>query len=238
VQLFATNSIFDHNSSYAVGRGSSPTHQGYSQGAGIFLSSTSQVINCTIAYNAATAVGSPPVPQGGGIFGGASSSNIVRIMNCILWANVPDQIYGNAIATYSDVQGGFSGVGNKTGNPIFLGTDNLVIVPGSPCIDAGNTNAAYNDVYFPPSLGSSLNDMGAHGGPGAGASFRFRLTNQQFELILLGGVPGYTYLIQGSTNFSDWQTLQQVQTAHVGDSTNYFDQSTLPRRFYQLNLAQ
>ncbi|MHA2100651.1 MAG: choice-of-anchor D domain-containing protein, partial [Candidatus Kariarchaeaceae archaeon] len=37
---------------------------------------------------------------------------------------------------------------------------------GSQCIDAGDPDSSYNDVCFPPSLGTERNDMGAHGGPG------------------------------------------------------------------------
>ncbi len=62
---------------------------------------------------------------------------------------------------------GLVGVGNINVNPIFLSTTNLMIVPGSRCIDAGNPVAAYNDTCFPPSLGTARNDIGAHGGPGA-----------------------------------------------------------------------
>lgn len=37
--------------------------------------------------------------------------------------------------------------------------------PTSPAIDAGDPDSALHDVNFPPSLGSSTNDMGAYGGP-------------------------------------------------------------------------
>jgi parallel beta-helix repeat protein len=35
----------------------------------------------------------------------------------------------------------------------------------SPAIDAGDPDSGFQDVNFPPSLGSSINDMGAYGGP-------------------------------------------------------------------------
>ncbi len=44
--------------------------------------------------------------------------------------------------------------------------------PGSPAIDAGDPDARFNDVNFPPSLGSELNDLGAYGGPYARAEKR------------------------------------------------------------------
>jgi parallel beta-helix repeat protein len=37
--------------------------------------------------------------------------------------------------------------------------------PASPAIDAGDPDSELHDVNFPPSLGSSINDMGAYGGP-------------------------------------------------------------------------
>jgi hypothetical protein len=81
--------------------------------------------------------------------------------------------------------------------------------------------------------------MGAHGGPRAGALFQIEAW-PQIEVLLFGGVPGYTYLIQGSTNLMDWQTVEQFQIANVGDVINYFESTTntLPQRFYRLNLAK
>jgi parallel beta-helix repeat protein len=37
--------------------------------------------------------------------------------------------------------------------------------PRSPAIDAGDPDSKYEDLNFPPSLGSSVNDLGAYGGP-------------------------------------------------------------------------
>jgi len=37
--------------------------------------------------------------------------------------------------------------------------------PGSPAIDAGDPDPGFNDTNFGPSLGASINDMGAYGGP-------------------------------------------------------------------------
>ena len=37
--------------------------------------------------------------------------------------------------------------------------------PTSPAIDAGDPDSKFHDKNFPPSLGSSINDMGAYGGP-------------------------------------------------------------------------
>jgi hypothetical protein len=202
----------------------SPTLQ---RGGGLYMSSQlgeARIVNCTLAYN--------------NMQGLYSEISGVLVVNSIVYFN-ENQIVGTTNATYCDVQGGgVAGTGNIDANPIFLGTDNLIIVSGSPCINKGSTNAAYRDVYFPPSLGSSRNDMGAHGGPGAGASLRIEAW-PEVKVFLLGGVPGYNYLIQASTNLSDWQSVQPVQIAHLGDLAYYLEPSTntLPRRFYKVSLA-
>jgi autotransporter-associated beta strand protein len=191
---------------------------------------TLNMVNCTIAYNNIEGLA----------IGGGSSANL---LNSIVYFNDggTTQITGDpgaATVNYSDVQNGFTGSNNINFNPVFLSTNDLVIVPGSRCVDAGDTNAAYNDVCFPPSLGSSLNDMGAQGGPRAGAIFQIE-TWPQIELLLFGGVPSYTYLIQASTDLLNWQTVEQFQIAQLGDVVTYFEPTTnnLSRRFYRLNLG-
>jgi hypothetical protein len=216
------NTLISHNSATS----SAPTGTAETSGGGAFVATADGSFeNCTIAFNTPDGLRTDR-PQ-------------TSVLNSILWGNSPSsQVVGTTNITYCDVQGGIPGVGNISGNPIFLSSSDLIIVLGSPCIGTGSTNAAYRNVYFPPSLGDSGNDMGAHGGPGAGARFRARLT-QQFEVIFLGGVPGYTYLLQGSTNLLDWETVKQVQIAHLGDTAYFLEPPTnaLPRRFYKLNVA-
>jgi hypothetical protein len=235
--LNATNTIFDHNSSYAVAAGSSGNF-GDSRGAAIYITTAAQVVNCTMAYNTATASGNPTYTYGSGILSAAASSNNVQVINSILWGGIPDQIYGPATVNWSDVQNGYSGTNNINLNPIFLSTTDLIIVPGSPCIGAGSTNAIYNNVYFPPSLGVGGNDMGAQGGPGAGASLGI-VVWPPAEVFFYGGVPGYDYLIQASTDLLNWQTVEPVQITNLGDIASFIEPSTntLPHRFYRLNLA-
>ncbi len=63
---------------------------------------------------------------------------------------------------------------NIIANPLFrdpAGHD-YHLRPGSPAIDAGDPDPRFNDVNFPPSLGSVVNDMGAYGGPHALAEKR------------------------------------------------------------------
>jgi hypothetical protein len=97
----------------------------------------------------------------------------LTVVNSIIYLNNANgtQISGMPVVTYSDVQGGFAGVGNINAQPAFSGTEcnlsDFELVPGSPAIDAGNPDPLFNDECLPPSLGTERNDMGAFGGPGA-----------------------------------------------------------------------
>ncbi len=216
------NSIFVGNSSSAEWVPSSDYSLG---GGGIFIAGAgASVVNCTVAFN---------TPDGLG-----TDTNATVVLNSIFWGNTPSQIVGTTNVNYSDVQGGFVGKGNISGNPIFLSSSNPIIVPGSPCINAGDTNVVYQDVYFPPSLGQARSDMGAHGGPGAGARLRARFASQM-EVVIMGAVPGYTYLLQGSTDLLSWPSVSQFQVTDLGESKIFLEpvNNPIPYRFYRLNIA-
>jgi hypothetical protein len=209
-------------------------------GAGLFVNSGScSLVNVTCAYN--TDYGTlSGIHFATGTTGG--------ITNSIIYFNGGYQILGAANVAYSDVQGtNYPGIGNISGNPIFQGASDLIIVPGSPCVDKGSTNVAYNDVCFPPSLGNTpstkaRNDMGAHGGPGAYATLLPR-PEQPFKLEVFGCVPAYTYQIQAATDISasaaNWQTVLQASNLHVGDIVRFREPITnaFPSRFYKLKVV-
>jgi fimbrial isopeptide formation D2 family protein len=104
------NCIFTGNSASSVG-------------GGMYDSGTSAITNCTFTKNSAN--------SGGGYAGPAT------VTNCILWSNKGGQISGAASVTYSDIQGGWSGIGNIDGDPM-LELDGYHLTPSSPCIDAGD----------------------------------------------------------------------------------------------------
>jgi sugar lactone lactonase YvrE len=98
--------------------------------------------------------------------------------NNIIWGNtqsIGNQIFlydgGNAEITYTDIEGGYTGEGNIEQPPQFADTS-FILSPGSPCIDAGNSDEIYNDPEDPlnpgqalwPSMGEIRNDMGTYGG--------------------------------------------------------------------------
>ena len=110
-------------------------------------------------------------PIGTGI--STASNGAATIEDSIVFFNNGDgtQLAGTPVVSYSNVQGGAPGDGNISLNPVFSGVGcdptELVIVAGSPCIDAGNPDPTRDDACFPPSRGLLRSDMGAHGGPGA-----------------------------------------------------------------------
>ena len=103
--------------------------------------------------------------------------------NTILSGNTFDMlIENNAGESWSHcyVQEAVEGEGNIIGNdPLFDPERGIpFLAPDSPCIDAGNPDAAYNDIEDPdapgfalwPSQGSLRNDIGCTGGPFANDS--------------------------------------------------------------------
>lgn len=218
--LAMTNSIFSGNGTVSW--------NSVGHGGGLYVDSSVEscsVINCTFAYNTTEGIYSTPA--------------VPLVMNSILFFNNTNgtQISGPTNVTYCDVQNGLTGTGNMNLNPIFLDTTHLIIVSGSPCINKGSPNAIYNNVYFPPSLGTHHNDMGAHGGHGAGAIMTLQAW-PQFEIRCFGGVPGYNYEIDATTNLVDWQAVQQYQIANLGDGMDYLETNSMPFRFYKLNVTQ
>jgi hypothetical protein len=123
-------------------------------GGGIWITFGTVIAeNCTIAYN-----------NNEGIY---NSAGILRVTNSIIYDNTGPSLFGTATVTYSDVLGGHDGDGNIDEFPDFIFAPiDLRLYPESPCVDAGNPAARYNECV-PPSLGTVRNDMGAYGGPGA-----------------------------------------------------------------------
>jgi hypothetical protein len=148
--------------------------QDYNGGSGIWITGnltgkSKYIINNTIAYNTSILANGT-----GGIWNGSASN--VNIVNCIIYNNSPAlQIKAAGLApnvVYSDVMGGYLGMGNINLEPLYT-QESFLLDPGSPCVDAGNPLALFNDLEDPdspgaalfPSRGTVLNDMGAYGGP-------------------------------------------------------------------------
>jgi len=96
--------------------------------------------------------------------------NSGTVMNCISWENGASDIEGGTV-TYSCFKEATGTNGNINADPLFIKLDGNLsswvfqLKNGSPCIDAGNPDEAYNDGCLPPGKGDLRNDMGAYGGP-------------------------------------------------------------------------
>ena len=107
-----------------------------SSGGGIFILDTDAIlINLTVSRNTATAFG-------GGLLVGPNTNPVLT--NSIIWGNDPTQIqgFGTPIITYSDIEGGWNGVGNIDSDPLFCNPDSsdFTLTENSPCIDAGTAD--------------------------------------------------------------------------------------------------
>jgi hypothetical protein len=130
---------------------------GGNQGGGVYIGghvdNSARLINNAIVNNSAV--------QGGAVYIGWNNDYVSYpiIENSILWGNGSSIFIntGGVSATYSDVEGGWTGTGNIDADPLF--SDTLFhLGPGSPCIDAGNPSHSCND------SDGTRNDMGRYGG--------------------------------------------------------------------------
>lgn len=108
-------------------------------GGGIYYGSDATVAGCTFAGNSAG--------LGGGIYVAVVAGS-AAVTNTILWGNTPDQLIDSnllADVTYSDVQGGWPGIGNIDADPQLADADGRLSA-GSPCVDAGGNWGVPADV--------------------------------------------------------------------------------------------
>ncbi len=183
--------IYCEKSSSHILNNTISNNEGAYYGGGIFVSDTSAVlVKGNIIYNNITASGYG-VAYGGGICCGGNESNTLIennticnnvvdfgdgggiysntlntcVVNTIICNNSPDEIAETLTITYSDIQGGWTGIGNIDADPLFADSANGDFhltwenfpVPDdtkSPCIDAG-------DPASPLDPDSTIADMGA-----------------------------------------------------------------------------
>jgi parallel beta-helix repeat protein len=162
IALWTTNSLHTRTVSNNIVSGNSTS----TVGGGIYIRYDGSVlVNNTVVENSAA-------DAGGGVYVLNYGGDLPRLLNTIIWGNTASQDSSVALLdvsteveiTYSDVEGGWPGTGNIGQDPLFADA-RYHLSAGSPCIDAGDPDAAYNDQCFPPSQGTSRNDMGVYGGP-------------------------------------------------------------------------
>jgi hypothetical protein len=151
-------------------KNSAPTGYG---GAMVNGSIDLTLTNCTFSGNSAIS---------NSVIDNAHSA--ITLTNCILWNNTPPQIgdYNSTIVvTYSDIKGGWPGLGNIDADPCFADVNNgdyhlksqagrwdansqswVMDYVSSPCIDAGNPGCPLGDE--PNDSNNVRINMGAYGG--------------------------------------------------------------------------
>ncbi len=106
-------------------------------GGGIYCGYSSPSLkNVTITGNSASS-------YGGGIY---CSSSDPTLVNCIIWNDSPQEIFvlsGTTTVTYSDIQGGWTGIGNIDANPLFCNPNSgdFTLSEDSPCVGTGEGGA-------------------------------------------------------------------------------------------------
>ncbi|WP_295606375.1 right-handed parallel beta-helix repeat-containing protein [uncultured Lamprocystis sp.] len=159
-ETFANNLITDNT---AVANGG---------GVSLYDGATAVIVNNTLTNNQANGLG-------GGLYAHYGTSATVR--NSILWANQSTQITNNGTVqiTYSDIAGGWNGVGNLSQDPLFAdpaaGDYHLRSLGGryqpatltwvvdkqhSPAIDAGNPRDAFANETQPNDARINLGAFG------------------------------------------------------------------------------
>lgn len=159
-----------------------------------FTDATVTLVQNTIVENSALTFGN--AGEGGGV---SVESPNVTIRDCIFWLNQAEigseQIFQGpgsvAAVSYSNVPGGWPGVGNIDVDPLFLpGPDGDYYLSQtaagqalqSPCVDAGDPN-------LPAPLGTTRTDSGADSGF-ADLGFHFGLFPDNSNEFLRGDVNG------------------------------------------------
>lgn len=149
--LIANNMIYDNVASDFDG-----------EGAGIECDDNVTIDGNTICNNRT------PVSTGAGI---RCSGTGVVITNTIVWGNKKingypaDQITGSPIVSYCNVEGGWTGTGNISTDPLFVDAANFDfhLTYDSPCRDAGDNASAMTteDFEADPRIAHGTMDIGA-----------------------------------------------------------------------------
>ncbi|MCD4737505.1 MAG: right-handed parallel beta-helix repeat-containing protein, partial [Bacteroidales bacterium] len=122
-------------------------------GGGIYCNNSDLVLTNNTFYE--NIAGS----SGGAIYAGLlwpTSSPVVT--NCILWNDNPNEITssGSITVSYSDVEGGYSGITNISQDPLFVDppSEDFNLNPCSPCIDAGDPASPVDPDGTPVDMGA------------------------------------------------------------------------------------
>jgi len=157
----------------------------------------------TATINNVTVIGNTS-GNGGGI--GMSGGSSVDIANSIVWDNTGEEVwnYNSSVnVIYSDIQGGYAGVGNINADPLFIDVDagDYGLQIESPCIDAGTADLDQDGVEDITDYLGGAPDMGA------------------FEMVISVNPPtNITYVPQTSSVMLVWNAVSEFYTYMVEKS--------------------
>ncbi len=215
---------------------------GQNAGAIRFDNGNMTLKHCTIADN--TLAGE----TGGGIYSGGGDS--LTITNSIFWGDDVDEIYiepedyFEPNITYTDIQGGWAGVGNIDADPMFvrgvfhdyyLSHTAAGQPANSPCIEAGSDtaeNLGLNELTTrndsEPDVGTV--DMGHHAPPYDGLYITWISRSGHHITIHWNALPGACYTVQYSTDLEHWTSIP------AGETNNWTDTSAsgYTKKFYRV----
>jgi hypothetical protein len=135
---------------------------------------------------------------------------------------------------------------NISEDPLFADLNLLTLSPGSRNIDAGDSAGAYLDGCMNISLGTTVNDIGAYGGPHAcnwlaTTSTTFALTAEQCVSITINpSTPGMYRLdyTSASGNTNVWTPITNVNLLSTPWTYIDFDSPGVGQRYYRGVLLQ
>lgn len=212
-------------------------------GGGIWVNNIS-ANNYPIRIENNTIVGNISYLTGGGL---RALSTTLSGKNNIIWGNSAVSILSSnvdasgstAVLSFNCVQGGWTGTGNISSNPLFVNGNQLFLASNSPCVDVGDPALIYNDhedsanpsfAKF-PSLGTLRNDIGVYGGPSAAilpeltfnTKLFFSLSSVGFKQIFIGDSTTIKIDIQNNSHIQA-EIDSMVINGNNGISVLYFPQ--------------
>jgi hypothetical protein len=206
-------------------------------GGGIWINNTNGTTNL-IENN--TIVNNHSYTNSGGILLYSKDAR-ANLTNNIIWGNTarlsPQVTIGSKVeVSHCNIEGGWTGEGNLNLLPEFQDSQ-FYLSPLSCAIDAGNTSGLYRDrasemdaskALF-PSMGSTINDMGAYGGPDASILPSF----QQARVGTLS-----TAIFLGNSNVIGQKVKQKIVVVNQSSSVSKIDSVVVMIHRDQLKVGQ
>lgn len=131
---------------------------------------------------------------------------------------------------------------NIYSDPLLVSPSDFHLQAGSPCIDAGEGSPANFDSYFPPSLGSVTNDIGAYGGviagqwiaPAATNAFSLAISKSTIASVTINPPEPGNYRLEYASALLGTNTWIQITNLPLTTVPfTYTEPTTTPARYYR-----